>query len=105
MIQLDEKLLEELGLGQLPPDETQALLEHLYETLETRVGTVLAESFSDQQLEEFEQLMVEGDEAAALAWLQTARPDYQDVVRAQFEALKKEVRADADAIRATIEAG
>lgn len=54
MFQLDDNLLQELGLGSLPPAEKNKMLAHIYETLELRVGMRLAEQMSDAQLDEFE---------------------------------------------------
>lgn len=54
MFQLDDNLLQELGLGSLPAAEKNKMLAHIYETLELRVGMRLAEQMSDQQLDEFE---------------------------------------------------
>jgi hypothetical protein len=34
MFQLDDNLLQELGLGSLPPAEKNKMLGHIYETLE-----------------------------------------------------------------------
>ena len=54
---LDYNTLDELGLGQLPPEEKKAMLTHILETLEMRVGTNLASRMSDEQLNDFERLM------------------------------------------------
>jgi len=109
MFKLDDNLLHELGLGALPPQEKNAMLKHIYETLEMRVGMRLAEQMSDQQLDEFEQLMpVQGDsvevqkqkETAALHWLETNFPNYKDVVGQELEKLKGEIRQAAPQILA-----
>src|SRR5882757_4925345 len=91
MIKLDDDLLQELGLANLPPEEKKKLLAHIYETLEMRVGMKLAEQMSDAQLTEFEQFIESKDEAGALRWLESNFPNYKDVVAAEFEALKKEI--------------
>ena len=39
MFQLDDKFLQEVGLGDLPDDQKQAFLAHFREQLELRVGT------------------------------------------------------------------
>lgn len=91
MIKLDDDLLLELGLANLPPEEKKKLLAHIYETLEMRVGMKLAEQMSDAQLSEFEQFIESKDEAGALRWLETNFPNYKDVVAAEFETLKKEI--------------
>lgn len=54
MIQINNQLLEEIGLGGLPEEEKKTLLRQIYETLEMRVGTKLASGMSEAQLQEFE---------------------------------------------------
>jgi hypothetical protein len=98
MIKLDDNLLQELGLAGLPPEEKKKLLAHIYETLEMRVGMKLAEQMSDAQLSEFEQFIDRNDEAGALRWLETNFPHYKDVVSAEFEKLKGEIRQVAPQI-------
>lgn len=100
MIKLDDNLLTELGLQALPPEEKKALLKHIYETLEMRVGTTLARQMTDAQLDEFESFINGNDEAGALRWLETNFPNYKDVVAQEFEALKNEVRQAAPQILA-----
>lgn len=95
MLKLDNNLLDELGLGSLPDDQKRAMLQHIYETLELRVGTNLANQMSDQQLEEFEKFIDEGgdaNQAQALQWLETNLPNYKEVVNQVFEALKGEIK-------------
>ena len=98
MFKLDDNLLQELGLGSLPPAEKNKMLAHIYETLELRVGTRLAEQMSDEQLDEFEVFIDGNDEAGALHWLETNFPDYKDVVAAELEKLKQEIRTQAPQI-------
>ena len=107
MFKLDENLLIELGLGTLPANEKNRMLAHIYETLEMRVGMRLAEGMSDQQLNDFEQLMpLQTDsedikkqkEQAALRWLETNFPNYKQVVADELEKLKMEIKAAAPQI-------
>src|SRR6185369_4477842 len=100
MIKLDDDLLQELGLAALPPEEKKKLLAHIYETLEMRVGMKLAEQMTDAQLTEFEQFIDRNDEGGALKWLETNFPNYKDVVAAEFERLKTEIRQVAPQILA-----
>lgn len=117
-ITIDESLLQELGLGSLPEAEKKKLVDHIYETLELRVGTVLADQMSDEQLDEFEAIMDRNDALAAgktaqmaapmaqeaLKWLQSNFPDYSKVVQQELEKLKAEVRANAPKILAAASA-
>jgi hypothetical protein len=98
MIKLDDNLLAELGLQALSPDDKKRMLTHVYETLEMRVGMELAKQMSDAQLNEFEEFINRNDEAGALRWLETNFPNYKDVVQAEFEKLKMEIRQVAPQI-------
>lgn len=75
MFQLDDKFLQELGLDQLPEDQKQAFLEHIYSQLELRVGTRLSEGLSDEQLAQFESF-VDRDDEKVRSWIATNAPDY-----------------------------
>lgn len=76
MFQLDDKFLHDVGLDQLPEEQKQAFLQHIYGELETRVGFQLSEGLSDEQLAEFEDI-IEKKEGAVEAWLEKNAPDYQ----------------------------
>jgi hypothetical protein len=101
MIKLDDNLLQELGLATLPPEEKKKMLAHIYETLEMRVGMELAKQMTDAQLNEFEEFINRNDEAGALRWLETNFPNYKQVVAAEFEKLKLEIKQVAPQILAS----
>lgn len=112
MFKLDDNLLRELGLGELPPQEKNRMLAHIYETLEMRVGMRLAEGMSDQQLDEFEQLMPQETdtpeakkqkEKDALMWLETNFPNYKQVVASELDKLKSEIKVAAPQILASVQ--
>jgi len=98
MLQIDNNLLEEIGLGSLPAEEKARMLRHIYETLEMRVGMTLAAQMSDQQLVEFEALAKQNNDKAALQWLEANFPDYKKVVEEELNKLKEEIRKDAQAL-------
>ena len=77
MFQLDDTFLQELGLDQLPVDQKQAFLDHIYSQLELRVGTRLSEGLTDAQLAEFESF-VDRDDAKVQQWLATNTPQYRN---------------------------
>lgn len=89
MFQLDDNFLKDLGLENLPDEQKKAFLQHIYEELELRVGTRLAEGLSDAQLGEFEAL-IERDTDKVSAWLQQNVPDYQS--RPDFQKLQEQVK-------------
>jgi len=103
MLKLDNNLLDELGLGSLPEDQKRAMLQHIYDTLELRVGTNLANQMTDRQLEEFEEFIDDehgANQAQALQWLEANLPNYKQVVNDVFEALKTEIKQMAPQIMA-----
>ena len=98
MFKLDDNLLQELGLGSLAPDDKRAMLGHIYETLEMRVGMTLAQQMTNEQLDEFEAFIDSNDEAGALKWLETNFPNYKQVVADELEKLKSEIKNQAPQI-------
>jgi hypothetical protein len=91
MFQLDDKFLADIGLNELPEDQKQAFLQHIYEELELRVGTKLSEGLSDQQLEEFEAIIDRKDDAI-VAWLNQYAPNYH--TDETFGRLQQATQAD-----------
>ena len=86
MFQLDDKFLQEVGLGSLPADQKEAFLAHFREQLELRVGTKLSEGLTDAQLMEFESFIERRDDQVN-AWLAANVPNYEeDSVYQQLKA-------------------
>ncbi len=76
MFQLDDAFLKDIGMADLPDDQKEAFLQHIYATLEERVGIKLSDGLSDEQLEEFEKI-IDKDDPTVAAWLATHAPNYQ----------------------------
>lgn len=76
MYNLDDKFLEDLGLGALPADVKKDFLQHIYAELESRTGEALTSGMSDEQLDEFG-IFVDQDESKVDGWLTTNFPGYQ----------------------------
>ena len=98
MLKIDNNLLKDIGLGDLPEVEKNGLLKHVYETLEMRVGMRLADQMTNEQLDEFERYFEAKDDAGAFKWLETNFPNYKDIVQEEFEKLKAEVAQAAPQI-------
>lgn len=77
MFRLDDKFLEEVGLGAMPEDQRKPFLQHIYNELEKRVGTKLSDGMSDEQLQEFEAI-IESDENTVKTWLEQNATNYQE---------------------------
>lgn len=88
MFQLDDKFLQDVGLGELPAEQKKAFLDHFREQLELRVGTKLSEGLSDAQLEEFESF-IDRKEDRVNAWLAANVPAFAD------DAIYQQLKAGA----------
>lgn len=77
MFQLDEKFLEDIGLGSLPEEQKKPFLRHIYDELELRVGTKLSDGMSDEQLGEFESIIDRKSEVID-NWLANKMPGYMN---------------------------
>lgn len=94
MFQLDDKFLADIGLNDLPDDQKQPFLQHIYEELELRVGTRLSDGLSDTQLEEFEKI-IDRDLVTIDGWINHYVPNYtQDQVFQRMQAATKLDPAD-----------
>lgn len=93
MFQLDDNFLTDVGLGDLPAEQKDALLQHIYSELELRVGTKLSEGLSDDQLGQFE-AFVDRDEPKVMSWFERYLPNYLDAP--DFQQLKASAPADVD---------
>ncbi len=103
MLKIDDNLLGDIGLADLPQEEKNRMLKHIYETLEMRVGMTLAAQMSDEQLDEFEDLANANDDAGALSYLENNFPDYKKVVEAELIKLKEEIKVDSAKIVEALE--
>ena len=99
-LRIDDGLLEEVGLVALPQSEKAALLKHIYETLEMRVGMRLADQMTNAQLDEFERFFNAQDDTGAFQWLESNFPNYKDIVADEYGKLKQEIAQTAPSILA-----
>ena len=102
MFQLDEKFLTDVGLTDLPPDQKQEFLQHIYSELELRVGTKLSEGMSDEQLAQYE-AFVDQDEQKVVAWFERYLPNYAEA--ADFQSLRASAPDDISHITLLSEYG
>lgn len=105
MFQLDDKFLTDVGLNDLPDDQKQAFLQHIYSELELRVGTKLSEGMNDDQLAQFEAFVDAGDSKVPIEerqaavekveqWFEKNFPNYAS--QPDFVQLKSSAPADVD---------
>jgi len=92
------RILEEAGLGRLSAHAQASLLRRLNSELQQRVGSVIFDDLSPDQVAEFERLFENGDDAASARFLDTVRSDISEVVKAEHERLIREIHSRASEI-------
>ena len=98
----DQQLIEELGLSSLSEEQQKYNLANYYDTLEIRTSMALEEKLSDAQLGEFEKLHDAGNDDAVKTWLHQAIPDYDEVVAAEADSLKQDIKRTATILRQAV---
>lgn len=92
--------LDAVGIT-VAPDEEAALLDHLNETLEERVGLEVADSLNDDQLEALATLQEQDDPQAVRQWLTDNVPELQEMVNDERDILLGEIAENAAGINET----
>ena len=92
---ITEETLNEIGID-LTGQDKLALLAHLNDTLEERIGVEITESLDDDQLKELLDLQESGNDEAITSWLETHVPDLQDIVADHVAVLLGELAENAD---------
>ncbi len=64
-----------------------------YNELEIRVGTILTDQMSYEQLGKFEKYFEANDDEGAFKWLEQNFPDYKKIVKKEHKALGAEIKA------------
>lgn len=80
----------------LAAEDKETLVNKVLAELEIRVGNTLAEKLSDEQVEEFEKVMNNDDDA--LTWLTENYPDYPIVVEDEAKRLGEEITRSSDKV-------
>ncbi len=89
---VDDQFLAAMGLDGLEGQEKQKALRDILYTLNIRVGQRVAESLSEEQAAEFENLSNDVSAEEIGAWLQKNVPNYAQIVEEEAEAMRTEVQ-------------
>ena len=98
MFSLDHNFLQSVGLGALPDQDKDAMLNHIREQLEQRVGEILAAQMTPKQSEDFLKLIESNDKEAAVKWLRDNLPQHKQVVQEEITKMSTEIRLNSHQI-------
>jgi len=88
-------VLHDLGIEKSPEEEA-ALIQTFDQNLEERVGQSVHEVISDEQAAELDKLTSQNDQEAVTVWLQTNIPEYEDLIKVEFDILLGELAEYAE---------
>ena len=91
-LQINEELLDELGIETHSATVATDILQWIYDLLELRVGASLAGLMLAEQRDEFEHFVEHDDRVAAFEYLQSELPEYRAMVLQTYEELTTEIR-------------
>jgi hypothetical protein len=94
---ITKQVLDEAGIN-LSDQDVDALLAHLNQTLEERVGTEITESLNDEQLTALLELQENGTDEEVGAWLSKNVPELEQITQDEIDILLGELSENADNI-------
>ncbi len=97
---IQEDLLKELGLDQLPPEKQEEILTAMTEVLLKRLTIKVLEKLNDQQQEEFSQVSASGDADKINQFFAANVPDYEKMIQEEIGLFKKEMEETVAALLA-----
>lgn len=97
---ITEDILDELGID-LAGQDKAALLTHLNDTLQERIGVEITESLDDNRLQELLDLQESGSDDAISRWLKQNIPNLEEIVSDHTAVILGELAENADDIDAT----
>ena len=96
---ITRELLEQSGID-LGGQDVEALLDHLNETLDERVGAEVASSLDDDKLKELADMQESGTDQQLVDWMQANVPQLGDITKDEIDILLGELAENADDLNA-----
>jgi hypothetical protein len=96
-LNVDRSWLRELGVDSVTIQSTMdELVDITYHELELRVGEILANAMTNEQLDEFEAINDSQGDDAAFDWINQTLPHYKQVVDEEHEKIGSEIKDAED---------
>ena len=92
LVKLDDEFLASIGLADLSDEEKKEVLEDVRTALEAKVGVKLTQGLSDEQVDQFSNMLAGDDHNAALEWMETNIPNYREVVMQELDAIVDQIK-------------
>lgn len=92
-------MLEQAGIS-LDGKDVDALVDHLNQTLEERVGAEITASLNDEELKALLAVQETGSDEQLLDWMQANVPELDQVVQDEVDIILGELAENSDGLNA-----
>lgn len=98
MNQLQQNILEELGVDQLPPDRQSEILSAITELLLKRLTMKVLENLSAEQQTEFETVCASKDNDRVMNFFKENVPDYENLIETEIGEFRQDMKEVVDSL-------
>jgi len=98
--QIEQDILKELGIDQLPQDRQEEVLSVMTEAILKRMMLRLLEPLSEDQRKQLEDISAAGDSAKVSEFLAANIPNYEVLMKEEVEKFKQDMKVTVDALLA-----
>ena len=91
-VTLDDEFLTDIGLTDLSDEEKQQTLESIKVALDAKVGAKITQDLSDEQINQFNNIVASDDSTATLEWIEKNVPNYQDIVMQELDIIIEQIK-------------
>ncbi len=91
MPNIQDDIIKELGIDQLPPEKQEEILTAMTEVILKRIILRVLENFDEAQKDEFEKVCSAGDQDQVNNYLMANVPDYENVIKDEIAKFKSEM--------------
>lgn len=97
---ITQQTLDDFGISLTDAQDATALLAHLNETLDERVGAEITETLDDEQLKELLALQEKSDDEAVGTWLSANVDELEQITQDEIDILLGELAEISNDINA-----
>ena len=98
MPNIQDDIIKELGIDQLPPEKQEEILTAMTEVLLKRLTVRVLEKLDEKQQEEFSQVSAGGDLEKVNQFFAANVPDYENIIQEEIGQFKEDMKETVDAL-------
>lgn len=96
MPNIQDDIIKELGIDQLPPEKQEEILTAMTEVILKRITLRVLENFSEEQKDEFDKICAQGDQAKVSQYLEANVADYESIIKEETAKFRNEMHETVD---------